>query len=74
MGARAVDWARLESVCTERYRGFESRPIRMLFVLRDLYRVIVRLPKMHGNAAWQHSHRVLPISTEVDGSFPERVT
>jgi hypothetical protein len=28
MGARAVDWARLESVCTERYRGFESRPIR----------------------------------------------
>ena len=29
MGARAVDWARLESVCTERYRGFESRPIRL---------------------------------------------
>jgi hypothetical protein len=28
MGARAVDWARLESVCTDRYRGFESRPIR----------------------------------------------
>src|SRR5271168_103701 len=24
MGARAVDWARLESVCTARYRGFES--------------------------------------------------
>jgi hypothetical protein len=30
MGARAVDWARLESVCTARYRGFESLPIRQL--------------------------------------------
>jgi hypothetical protein len=29
MGARAVDWARLESVCTARYRGFESLPIRL---------------------------------------------
>jgi hypothetical protein len=28
MGDRVVDCARLESVCTERYRGFESRPIR----------------------------------------------
>ncbi len=28
MGARAVDRARLESVCTARYRGFESLPIR----------------------------------------------
>jgi hypothetical protein len=28
MGARVVDWARLESVCTARYRGFESLPIR----------------------------------------------
>jgi hypothetical protein len=28
MGDRAVECARLESVCTERYRGFESRPIR----------------------------------------------
>ena len=31
MGARAVDWARLESVCTARYRGFESLPIRKSF-------------------------------------------
>jgi hypothetical protein len=31
MGARAVDWARLESVCTARYRGFESLPIRHIF-------------------------------------------
>jgi hypothetical protein len=40
MGARAVDWARLESVCTERYRGFESRPIRRfikLLLFKDLY-------------------------------------
>jgi hypothetical protein len=32
MGARAVDWARLESVCTARYRGFESLPIRKSLV------------------------------------------
>src|SRR5271165_1767768 len=31
MGARVVDWARLESVCTARYRGFESLPIRHAF-------------------------------------------
>ena len=44
MGARAVDWARLESVCTARYRGFESLPIRfreespgmkVLYILSD---------------------------------------
>ena len=28
MGDRVVDCARLESVCTARYRGFESPPIR----------------------------------------------
>ena len=28
MGGRVVDCARLESVYTERYRGFESPPIR----------------------------------------------
>src|ERR1700746_1473743 len=32
MGARAVDWARLESVCTARYRGFESLPIRHMHI------------------------------------------
>ena len=31
MGARVVDWARLESVCAARHRGFESRPIRHAF-------------------------------------------
>lgn len=34
MGARAVDRARLESVCTARYRGFESLPIRHIFPSR----------------------------------------
>ena len=29
MGDRAVDCARLESVCAERHRGFESPPIRV---------------------------------------------
>ena len=33
MGDRAVDCARLESVCTERYRGFESPPIRFILAL-----------------------------------------
>ena len=32
MGARVVDWARLESVCTARYRGFESLPIRQRYI------------------------------------------
>src|ERR1700730_4581594 len=35
MGDRVVDCARLESVCAERHRGFESLPIRisLLFLL-----------------------------------------
>ncbi len=32
MGGRVVECARLESVYTERYRGFESPPIRQKFV------------------------------------------
>jgi hypothetical protein len=35
MGARAVDWARLESVCTARYRGFESLPIRQRLIFTE---------------------------------------
>ena len=31
MGDRAVDCARLESVCAARHQGFESPPIRFLF-------------------------------------------
>jgi hypothetical protein len=30
MGDRVVDCARLESVCAERHRGFESLPIRII--------------------------------------------
>jgi hypothetical protein len=30
MGDRVVDCARLESVCAERHRGFESPPIRFI--------------------------------------------
>lgn len=33
MGDRVVDCARLESVCTARYQGFESPPIRVLLLL-----------------------------------------
>src|SRR2546423_1314765 len=33
MGDRAVDCARLESVCAARHQGFESPPIRCLFRL-----------------------------------------
>ena len=35
-GVRVVDRARLESVCTARYRGFESRPLRIKTVSFDL--------------------------------------
>src|SRR5436189_3304371 len=35
MGDRAVDCARLESVCAERHRGFESPPIRPASRLRS---------------------------------------
>ena len=36
MGDRVVDCARLESVCAERHRGFESPPIRHLTQVYDL--------------------------------------
>jgi hypothetical protein len=35
MGDRAVDCARLESVCAARHQGFESPPIRFPRVWRD---------------------------------------
>ncbi len=38
-GVRVVDGATLEMLCTARYRGFESRPLRKLFVREDLRRV-----------------------------------
>ena len=37
MGDRAVDCARLESVCAERHRGFESPPIRQNSQGADCY-------------------------------------
>jgi hypothetical protein len=36
MGDRVVDCARLESVCAERHRGFESPPIRSRFIITGL--------------------------------------
>jgi hypothetical protein len=38
MGDRVVDCARLESVCAERHRGFESPPIRHAMKLASLKR------------------------------------
>ena len=35
MGDRVVDCARLESVCAERHRGFESPPIRRVSLTLD---------------------------------------
>ncbi len=43
MGARAVDWARLESVCTARYRGFESLPIRFRFAAERRCGIIAQI-------------------------------
>ena len=52
MGGRVVDCARLESVYTERYRGFESLPIRQKFAQRILITTLgdeteVRAPQRH---------------------------
>ena len=40
MGGRVVDCARLESVYTARYRGFESPPIRQKFAQRILMTIL----------------------------------
>ena len=45
MGDRVVDCARLESVCAERHRGFESPPIRHLTVASALPRLQIKLQK-----------------------------
>ena len=45
MGDRAVDCARLESVCAERHRGFESPPIRHLTVASALPGLQMKLHK-----------------------------
>ena len=46
MGGRVVDCARLESVYTERYRGFESPPIRQFLVLITDAGVVISLTKI----------------------------
>src|SRR5438034_6151263 len=40
MGDRVVDCARLESVCAERHRGFESPPIRVRSLALAFYRSV----------------------------------
>ena len=46
MGGRVVDCARLESVYTERYRGFESPPIRQFLVSITDAAVAISLTKI----------------------------
>lgn len=41
MGDRVVDCARLESVCAERHRGFESLPIRADEALKHVKETVV---------------------------------
>jgi hypothetical protein len=49
MGDRVVDCARLESVCAERHRGFESLPIRSAFLLLLLLVNVFRSPAIRGD-------------------------
>ncbi len=53
MGDRVVDCARLESVCAERHRGFESPPIRQKNILTELKRRnVYRAAVAYGVVAW----------------------
>ena len=58
MGDRVVDCARLESVCAERHRGFESPPIRHLTVASALPRLQIKLQRMKASrrAKWLDRH------------------
>jgi hypothetical protein len=58
MGDRAVDCARLESVCAERHRGFESPPIR--FAREMSARNAKGITALHSNSA--EIRRCLPMS------------
>src|SRR5947207_221919 len=60
MGDRVVDCARLESVCAERHRGFESPPIRHTLKLASL-RLKVKV-KLKALAGWR---RIAPDSSPV---------
>ncbi len=43
MGDRVVDCARLESVCAERHRGFESPPIRQFCLALNRAPALIRV-------------------------------
>jgi hypothetical protein len=59
MGDRAVDCARLESVCAERHRGFESPPIRHALKLPSLRRKV----KVRVKVSSAGRRRIGPVST-----------
>ena len=58
-GGRAVEGARLESVYTETYRGFESLPLRHTVCSRDTYSVVPpqnrQKARLCGLFAFRHS-------------------
>jgi hypothetical protein len=68
MGDRAVYCARLESVCTERYRGFESPPIRGFFRLLLIFSYFLRSRR---SKIWNSCRN---FSTLPSGSTPRKFT
>ena len=58
-GGRAVEGARLESVYTETYRGFESPPLRQNQGLVYFRRIEVESRGMRTPAGFDKTHRVL---------------
>lgn len=64
MGGRVVDCARLESVYTERYRGFESPPIRQRSVYAVLW-VFKGLKTVKCDKKCDNVPQFLPVFTDV---------
>lgn len=64
MGGRVVDCARLESVYTERYRGFESPPIRQRSVYAGI-RVFKGLKTVKCDKKCDNVPQFLPVFTDV---------
>ncbi len=64
MGGRVVDCARLESVYTERYRGFESPPIRSPSVYA-VPRVFWRPKTAKCDKKCDNVFQLLPVFTDV---------
>ena len=62
MGGRVVDCARLESVYTERYRGFESPPIRQFLVSITDAGVTISLTKIAEGSKTGESKNLAGIS------------